>query len=66
MALIRETASERGSSERPQIREHDGRRRIDVTDLQTAGIESFVRSSIETDRVSLEHRGVRTYLVLEE
>ncbi len=66
MALLRETASDRQSSERPQIREHDGRRRIDVTDLQTAGLDAFVRSNVETDRVSLEHRGARTYLVLEE
>lgn len=42
------------------------RRRIDVTDLHTAGIEEFVRSNVDTDYVSLEHRGGRTYLVLEE
>lgn len=44
----------------------DDRRRIDVTDLHAAGIEGFVESSVGTDRVSLEHRGGRTYLVVEE
>ncbi|ELY52243.1 hypothetical protein [Natronolimnohabitans innermongolicus] len=42
------------------------RRRIDVTDLHADGIESFVDSNVDTDRVSLEHRGGRTYLVLED
>ncbi|WP_436344958.1 hypothetical protein [Natronorubrum sp. FCH18a] len=43
-----------------------GRRRIDVTDLHAAGIEEFVESNVDTDYVSLEHRGARTYLVLED
>ncbi|WP_226480032.1 hypothetical protein [Natrinema amylolyticum] len=42
------------------------RRRIDVSDLHAAGIGEFVRSNVETDAVSLEHRGGRTYLLLEE
>ena len=42
------------------------RRRIDVTDLHAAGIEEFVESNVDTNDVSLEHRGGRTYLVLEE
>lgn len=42
------------------------RRRIEVTELHAAGIEGFVDSSVDTDCVSLEHRGGRTYLVLEE
>lgn len=42
------------------------RRRIDVTDLRAAGIESFVESNVDTEFVSLEHRGGRTYLVLED
>ena len=42
------------------------RRRIDVTDLHAAGIEGFVESSVDTDCVSLEHRGGRTYLVVDE
>ncbi|WP_254765086.1 hypothetical protein [Natrinema marinum] len=46
--------------------EQEGRDRIDVTDLHAAGIEEFVRSNVETDAVSLEHRGGRTYLLLEE
>ncbi|WP_440763904.1 hypothetical protein [Natronorubrum sp. DTA7] len=42
------------------------RRRIDVTDLHAAGIEEFVESNVDTEFVSLEHRGARTYLVLED
>lgn len=42
-----------------------GPRRIDVTDLDARGVEEFVRTSIDTDEVSLEHRGARTYLVVE-
>ncbi|SDR18448.1 hypothetical protein [Natronobacterium texcoconense] len=46
--------------------EDPGRRRIDVTELRADGIEEFVEGSVATDRVSLEHRGSRTFLVLEE
>ncbi|TYT62422.1 hypothetical protein [Natrialba swarupiae] len=42
------------------------RKRIDVTDLHAAGIEEFVEESVDTEYVSLEQRGARTYLVLEE
>ncbi|MGQ3410752.1 hypothetical protein ACT4ML_00615 [Natrinema sp. LN54] len=42
------------------------RRRIDVSDLHAAGIDEFVRSNVDTDAVSLEHRGGRTYLLLED
>ncbi|MCU4972893.1 hypothetical protein OB955_09075 [Halobacteria archaeon AArc-m2/3/4] len=42
------------------------RRRIDVTDMHAAGVQEYVRDSVTTDRVSLEHRAGRTYLVLEE
>ncbi|TYL36043.1 hypothetical protein CV102_24660 [Natronococcus pandeyae] len=41
------------------------RRRIDVTDLHADGISEFVDANVDTDAVSLEHRGARTYLVLE-
>lgn len=41
------------------------RRRIDVTDMQTKGVDEFVRRNVGTDRVSLEHRAGRTYLVVE-
>ncbi|WP_306052819.1 hypothetical protein [Natronococcus wangiae] len=41
------------------------RRRIDVTDLHADGISEFVDANVDTDDVSLEHRGARTYLVLE-
>ncbi len=40
-------------------------RRIDVTDLDAKGVEEFVRHSIDTDAVSLEHRGSRTYLLID-
>ena len=42
------------------------RKRIDVTDLHADGIDEFVRSNVDTDCVSLEHRGSRTFLVIEE
>ncbi|SEW11820.1 hypothetical protein [Natrinema salifodinae] len=47
-------------------RDRPGQQRIDVTDLHAAGIEEFVRTTVGTDAVSLEHRGARTYLLLEE
>ncbi|WP_408957782.1 hypothetical protein [Natrinema sp. 74] len=49
---------------RPETRRE--RERIDVTDLSATDIEAFVRTNVETDAVSLEHRGGRTYLLLEE
>ncbi|MFC4543172.1 hypothetical protein ACFO5R_14675 [Halosolutus amylolyticus] len=71
MALITDGTDDRGTYEElvthdRDRHEPDRRRRIDVTDLHAAGIDSFVRSNVETDRVSLEHRGARTYLVIEE
>ncbi len=42
------------------------RPRIDVSDLRAKGVEEFVQTNVETDRVSLEHRGSHTYLVVEE
>lgn len=42
------------------------RRRIDVSDLDAIGVDTFVRERVGTDRVSLEHRGSRTYLLVEE
>ncbi|MFC4439031.1 MULTISPECIES: hypothetical protein [Natrialbaceae] len=41
------------------------RQRIDVTDLHADGISEFVDANVDTDAVSLEHRGARTFLVLE-
>ena len=41
-------------------------RRIDVSDLDTRSVQEFVRSSVDSDEVSLEHRGSRTYLVVGE
>lgn len=65
MALIVDRTEERVTCEEPIPSDDERRRRIDVTDLHAAGVESFVRSNVETDRVSLEHRGSRTYLVVE-
>ncbi|WP_255168534.1 hypothetical protein [Natrononativus amylolyticus] len=42
------------------------RRRIDVSEMDAAGVREFVRDSVGTDRVSLEHRGSRTYLLVEQ
>jgi len=81
MSLIIEGADERIDSDEGSDRrdrrdrrstvDHTNRatqqhQRIDVTDLHAAGIDEYVRSNVETDDVSLEHRGSRTYLRLEE
>lgn len=42
-----------------------GRRRIDVTEMDARSVQQFVRRNVGTDQVSLEHRGARTYLVVE-
>ncbi|MDJ1433858.1 hypothetical protein [Halostagnicola sp. A-GB9-2] len=52
-------------SDRESVVDSD-RPRIDVSDLQAKGVEEFVRTNVSTDRVSLEHRGSHTYLVVEE
>lgn len=62
--IVDATCDPKAADERSD--EASRRRRIDVTDLRADGIEAFVEASVETDRVSLEHRGSRTYLVLEE
>lgn len=41
------------------------RRRIDVSDLNADSLVEFVEENVGTHLVSLEHRGARTYLVLE-
>ncbi|AGB37687.1 hypothetical protein [Natronococcus occultus] len=41
------------------------RRRVDVSSLHLEEIETYVEVNLETDRVSLERRGARTYLVVE-
>lgn len=51
--------------DREPVTESD-RPRIDVSDLQAKGVEEFVRTNVGTDRVSLEHRGSHTYLLVEE
>lgn len=40
-------------------------RRIDVTGMEAAAVSEYVESNVDTDRVSLEHRGARTYIVLD-
>ncbi|SEP61484.1 hypothetical protein [Natrinema salaciae] len=65
----RDAATDRHESRSPVdgTERSDGqRRRIDVTDVHTAGIDEYVRANVDTDAVSLEHRGGRTYLLLEE
>ncbi len=62
----RSEGSNRFESTASVDRPPEGRERIDVTDVHAAGLEEFVQSNVETDAVSLEHRGGRTYLLLEE
>ncbi|MXV61970.1 hypothetical protein GS429_07845 [Natronorubrum sp. JWXQ-INN-674] len=68
MALIVDRTDDRSTqTDRPEPLDSEPRRqRIDVTDLHADGIEEFVHSNVDTDYVSLEHRGGRTYLVIEE
>ena len=71
MALIVDRTDDRSErtdrrGEATPLEPEPGRRRIDVTDLHAGGIEEFVRSNVDTEDVSLEHRGGRTYLVLED
>ncbi len=66
MTLIVDRTHEPTGETEPTAAPTAERRRIEVTDLHAAGIEGFVDSSVDTDCVSLEHRGGRTYLVLEE
>lgn len=54
------------STDDRERRTAEQRRRIDVSDVPTADIREFVRSNVDTDAVSLEHRGSRTYLLVEE
>ena len=42
------------------------RRRIDVTDMDADSLRRYVRECVDTDHVSLEHRGARTYLLVEK
>lgn len=70
MALIVDRTDDRSEQtdghERVATLEAEPRRhRIDVTEVHAAGIEAFVDENVDTDTVSLEHRGGRTYLVLE-
>ncbi|MDF9744202.1 hypothetical protein [Natrinema salsiterrestre] len=60
------TRREPQSSDDRDARTADQRRRIDVSDVHTTEIREYVRSNLETDAVSLEHRGGRTYLLIEE
>ncbi|ELZ02803.1 hypothetical protein [Natrialba asiatica] len=55
------------SESSPETATAPQRERIEVTELDAASIDEFVqaRVDVDTDQVSLEHRGARTYLVLE-
>jgi hypothetical protein len=64
MTLIVDRMEAGDEQEEPSIAETE-RQRIDVTDLHADGISEFVDANVDTDSVSLEHRGARTYLVLE-
>ncbi|MEY7851314.1 hypothetical protein AB7C87_19190 [Natrarchaeobius sp. A-rgal3] len=67
MTLIVDRSADHGRTDADgATTEQTERTRIDVTDLHAAGIEEFVEESVDTEYVSLEHRGTRTYLVLEE
>ncbi|ELY56786.1 hypothetical protein QA600_16640 [Natronococcus sp. A-GB1] len=41
------------------------RRRVDVSSLHLDEIQTYVDANLETDRVSLERRGSRTFLLVE-
>lgn len=45
--------------------EDPSRRRIDVTDMDADSLRRYVREQVDTDHVSLEHRGRHTYLLVE-
>lgn len=72
MTLIVDRSDDRARSEftenEPVLGTEPQRERIEVTELHAASVEDFVnaRADVDTDQVSLEHRGARTYLVLEE
>lgn len=60
--------TERATDDRPEAGApgvRSRRHRIDVTDLHAAAVDEYVRDRVHTDRVSLEHRGARTYLLVE-
>ncbi|WP_254546263.1 hypothetical protein [Halomarina pelagica] len=46
-----------------RIGETGDRRAIDVTDVTAARVEEYARTAIDHDRVHLEQRGGRTFLV---
>ncbi|WIV68044.1 hypothetical protein [Natrialbaceae archaeon AArc-T1-2] len=48
----------------PRVADPTVRRRVDVTGLDLTAIRRLVREDLETDRVSLERCGARTYLLL--
>lgn len=63
----RTTTRERDGETTLEARLADTRRsRIDVTEMDARSVQQFARQNVGTDRVSLEHRGARTYLVVEE
>ena len=56
------TDADRQPTDAPSV---PGRRRIDVTDVDAATVQEYVRECVDRDEVSFEHRGARTYLLVE-
>ncbi len=56
--------TEDGTDETPTV--DPRRRRIDVTDVTAGRVQEYVRENVGTERVSLEHRGARTSLLVEK
>ena len=63
--LERKQADELNGTDEPIVA-RPAPRRIDVSHLDAQGVQEYVRENVDTDYVSLEHRGARTYLLVEE
>ncbi|MFC7156273.1 hypothetical protein ACFQPA_12550 [Halomarina halobia] len=44
----------------------DSRRAIDISDVPATRLEEYARTAVDHDRVHLEHRGGRTFLVADD
>ena len=62
--FIEAEASGRVTPEARPKRNH--RRRIEVTDMDAASVQRYVRQNVAADDVSFEHRGARTYLLVQD
>jgi len=65
MTLIIDHSKDRPTTDSQPVDE-ESRRRIDVTDVHADGLEECIDSSVDTDCVSLQHRGGRTCLVVDD